>query len=150
MKRFCSAMSRRQWSLVFFTVVLALSPGLCGSSLAGEAVPPSILTSFENFSKGWMSRLEQVNQQNSRDLKPAPAANGRLVGRYVCYGPDCVREVRGTDSKATPYVGIIRYAQKVMEKEGETPQKMKDHPGVPTSEIQVTEIFRYTGGRWVY
>lgn len=97
-----------------------------------------------------MSRLAQVNRENSRDLKPEPAANGRLVGRYVSYGPDSAREVRRTDSKATPYVGIIRYAQKVMEKEGDTPQRLKDHPGVPTSEIQVTEIFRYTGGRWVY
>lgn len=150
MQGFCFARSGRYWGLFFLVVVLALLPGPCGSALAGEAVPPAVLTSFENFTKGWMAKLEQVSQQNSRELKPEPAANGRLVGRYVCYGPDCVREVRGTDSKTTPYVGIIRYAQKAMEKEGETPQKMKAHPGLPTGEIQVTEIFRYTSGRWVY
>lgn len=150
MKHFCFAMSGRQCGLVFFIAVLAALGGLCGPALAGEAVPGSILTSFEKFSKGWMSRLEQVNLDNSRDLKPESTTNGRLVGRYIYYGPDCAREVRGTDSKATPYVGIIRYAQKVMEKEGDTTQKMQDHLGVPTSEIQVTEIFRYTGGRWVY
>ena len=38
----------------------------------------------------------------------------------------------------------------VVEKEGDTLEKMRDHPCVPTNEIQVTEIFRYTGGRWVY
>jgi len=150
MKRISFAKLGRQWGLVFFAAVLALLPGLCGVSQAEETVPPSVLTSFESFSKGWMFKLEQVSQQNSRDLKPESTADGRLVGRYVCYGPECVREVRGTDSKITPYVGIIRYAQKVMEKEGETPQKMKAHSGVPTGEIQVTEIFRYTGGRWVY
>jgi len=146
----CFVRSGRQWGLSFFALMLTLLPGFCGSSLAGEVVPPAVLTSFEKFSQGWMSRLEQVSQQNSRELKPEPVANGRLVGRYICYGPDCVREVRGTDSKITPYVGIIRYAQKVMEKEGDSLQKIKDHPGASTSEIQVTEIFRYTGGRWVY
>ena len=148
MQSYCFVRSGKQWGLV--VVALALLPGLCGSALAGEAVPSAVLTSFEIFTQGWMSRLEQVSQQNSRELKPEPAANGRLVGRYICYGADCVREVRGTDSKVTPYVGIIRYAQKMMEKEGESLQKMKEHPGLSTSEIQVTEIFRYTGGRWVY
>jgi hypothetical protein len=132
-------------------VVLLLLISLCGTALAGEAVPPSIAASFESFSTGWMSRLAQVSQENSRTVKPeAPDAGGRTVGRYICYGPDCVREVRATGSRATPYVGILRYAQKAMEKEGETPQKMKEHPGVATGEIQVTEVFRYSAGRWVY
>jgi hypothetical protein len=141
---------KQQRSLVLFAAVLLFSPLVCGPALAGEVVPSAILTSFENFSKGWMARLEKVNQENSRDVKSEAVADGRMVGRYICYGPDCMREVRGTESKATPYVGIIRYAQKVMEKEGDTPKKMKEDPGVQTSEIQVTEIFRYTGGRWVY
>lgn len=151
MKWFCFVMPGRQHlGPALFFAALLLSPALCGPALAGEDVPPAILASFESFSTGWMARLEQVNQRNSRTLKPESAANGRVVGRYVCYGPDCMREVRGTESKATPYVGIIRYAQKMVEKEGDTPQKMREHPGVSTSEIQVTEIFRYTGGRWVY
>jgi hypothetical protein len=151
MKSFSFVMrGKQQRSLGLFFAVLLLSPFLCGSALAGESVPTAILTSFESFSKGWMARLEKVNQQNSREAKSESAADGRMVGRYICYGPDCMREVRVTESKATPYVGIIRYAQKVMEKEGDTPQKMKADPGVQTSEIQVTEIFRYTGGRWVY
>lgn len=151
MKHFCFVIpGRKQLGLVLFSAVLLLSPILWDSALAGEDVPPAILTSFENFGKNWMARLEQVNQQNTRTLKSTSTADGRVVGRYVCYGPDSLREVRGTDSKLTPYVGIIRYSQKTMEKEGDTQQKMREHPGVQTSEIQVTEIFRYTGGRWVY
>jgi hypothetical protein len=143
-------LGRRRLGLALFFTALLWSPILSGRTLAGEEVPPAILSSFESFSKSWMARLEQVSRQNSRALKPEPAADGRVIGRYICYGVDCMREVRGTDSKATPYVGIIRYPQTVMEKEGDTPQKMRAHPGVPTSEIQVTEIFRYTNGRWVY
>lgn len=141
---------RQQLGLTLFFAVLLLSSSLCGSALAGEDIPSAILSSFEIFSRGWMAKLDQVNQQNSRALKSESADNGRVVGRYICYGPDCIKEVRGTDSKATPYVGIIRYAQKIVKKEGDTPQKMREHPGVPISEIQVMEIFRYTGGRWVY
>lgn len=149
MKHFCPSKRPPLWLLFVFAVLL-LPPFVHSPALAGEVVPPAILTSFEGFSKNWMARLEQVNQQNLQGVKPEAAANDRVVGRYICYGPDCIREVRNTDSKATPYVGIIRYPQKVMEKEGDTLQQMKEHPGTQASEIQVTEIFRYTKGRWVY
>ena len=152
MKQFSCAKPGKQllgWGLFFAT--LLCSPVSGGQARAGGAeVPPAILASFEHFSKGWMARLDQVSQQNSRTLKPETAANGRVVGHYICYGPDCSREVRSTGSKATPYVGILRYPQKTMQQEGDTSQQMRQDPGVPTSEIQVTEIFRYTKGRWVY
>lgn len=141
---------QRVGQIIFFTLLLLFSPVISGSAQAGEVVPPAILASFESFSKTWMAKLEQVNQQNSRDMKPEPTSNGGLVGRYLCYGPDCLREVRGTSSKATPYVGIIRYPQKMMEKKGETIQQIKEQTGVATNETPVTEIFRYTGGRWIY
>jgi hypothetical protein len=149
MKHF-SLPGRQPLWLIFVFAALLLPLFVHSPALAGEVVPPAIQTSFEGFSKNWMARLEQINQQNLQGVKPEAAANNRVVGRYICYGPDCIREVRGTDSKATPYVGILRYPQKVMEKEGDTLQKMKEHPGTQASEIQVTEIFRYTKGRWVY
>lgn len=149
MRRF-RILGPRPLGLMFTLTLLLLTPLLASSALAGDLVPPAILTSFEGFSKDWMTRLEQVNQQNLQSVKPEPTANHRVVGRYICYGPECIREVRRTDSKATPYVGILRYPQKEMEKEGDTAQNMKEHPGILASEIQVTEIFRYTGDRWVY
>ena len=149
MKRFCFPMSGRPQGPLSVALLLLLAL-LFSGPVQAEDVPAPVLTSFESFSKDWMARLEQVNQQNSRVPKTEPGSNGRVVGRYVHYGPDYNREVRGTDSRATPYVGILRYAQKMMEKEGETPQKMREHPGIATGEISVMEIFRYTGGRWVY
>ena len=150
MQQPCSAASTTLRRLILATVLLLLAAAFFQPALAEDTVPAGVATSFDKFTRSWMSRLEQVNQQNSRALKPEPAEGGRVRGRYTSYGPDYVREIRPTGSKATPYVGIIRYPQKVVEKEGETLQKMKEHQGVPTSEIQVTEIFRYTGGRWVY
>ncbi len=140
------------------SLVLLLSAGLllltllCGAfgAQAGEEPPPEILASFATFSKGWMARLDEVSLQNSRSAKAEKGNNGRVFGRYLCYGPECRQEVRATGSKATPYVGILRYVQREMEKEGDSPQQMRARPGVATGETQVTEIFRYTGGRWVY
>lgn len=149
MKLFCTP-GRHPLGLLFVFAALLLPPFFPSPASAGKTVPPAILASFDGFSKSWMARLERVNQQNRQSLKPEPAANDRVIGRYIYYGPECIQEVRSTDSKATPYVGIIRYPQKVMEKEGETLKKMKAHPGTLASESQVTEIFRYTGGRWVY
>ncbi|MGV1100390.1 hypothetical protein ACUUL3_13405 [Thiovibrio sp. JS02] len=154
MKGFCDLLPERRVLLpLLFFAFLLLAPLFCAS--AGRAAeekspPPDIMASFEAFSKSWMSRLDQVSRRNSLIAKPEAVASGRLRGRYLCYGPDCEREVRGTGSKATPYVGIIRYVQREMEKEGKTLQEMREHPGVATGETKVTEIFRYTGGRWVY
>lgn len=130
-------------------LLLALC-ALTKPAFAGDGVPQPVLNSFEKFGNTWMARLDQVNRDNSLALKPENAGTGLVVGRYICYGPDCVKEVRVTGSAATPYVGILRYPQKTMEKTGENAQKMKAAPGVATNEIQVMEIFRYTGGRWVY
>jgi len=135
--------------LVFLAVSLILMPQP-SLALAEDPVPVKVRASFEKFSKVWMARLEQVNRDNNLAVKPETVAPGRVVGRYLRYGPDCTREVRATGSKTTPFVGILRYSQRTMEKEGETIPKMKDNPASASGEIQVMEIFRYTGGRWVY
>ena len=73
-----------------------------------------------------------------------------FVGRYVCYGPECEFSIKETGSAETPFVGLLHYSEKHFLKKGETRQKTFQHPGVLTKKIRVTEIFRFTRGKWVY
>lgn len=143
-------MTPLQKCALFLLAPLLLSLAPASLCLGGESVPSAILESFQQFSQGWMARLEQVSQQNSRTVKPEVAADGRVIGRYICYGPDCATEVRSTNSTVTPFVGIIRYPQKTMVKEGSSAQRLHEEQGIVAHAVNVTEIFRYTGGRWVY
>lgn len=107
--------------------------------------------SFEQFAKTWMAKLENINKINSKtvSLKPS-AADGVYSGKYVCYGPECQTSIKKTDSAETPYIGLIRYSEKQILKKGTSKQDAMSDPGTAIEETPVTEIFRFSKGRWVY
>ena len=134
--------------LVLLSVVLALTlSGPCtavadpGSSAAQK--------SFEQFVNVWMSKLDRIGKMNILGIDVMPRDQG-FVGRYVCYGPECEFSIKETGSPETPFVGILRYSEKHFLKKGETRQKTFQSPGMLTKKIRVTEIFRFTRGKWVY
>ncbi|UKL12989.1 hypothetical protein [Dissulfurimicrobium hydrothermale] len=110
-----------------------------------------IRQSFERFAKAWMAKLEAISRENSKKIRLEPLErDGVYVGRYVCYGPECNISIKRTGSKETPYVGMIYYSEKQVLKKGPTRQDALNDPGTPIEEVPVTEIFRYTKGKWVY
>ncbi len=104
---------------------------------------------FETFAKDWMARLESINGQNLKNIKLANDPNG-YSGRYICYGPECDLEVKPTASKEAPFIGILRYKERHMEKRGLTFSEATEAPSIVAVEVPVTEIFRYSKGKWVY
>ena len=130
------------------SVVLALT--LSGPSTAtADPWKPSAQKSFEQFVNVWMSKLDRIGRMNILGIDIIPRDQG-FVGRYVCYGPECEFSIKETGSPETPFVGILRYSEKHFLKKGETRQKTFQSPGMLTKKIRVTEIFRFTRGKWVY
>ena len=134
--------------LVLLSVVLALTlSGPCtavadpGSSAAQK--------SFEQFVNVWMSKLDRIGKMNILGIDIMPHDQG-FVGRYVCYGPECEFSIKETGSPETPFVGVLHYSEKHFLKKGETRQKTIQSPGMLNEKIRVTEIFRFTRGKWVY
>ena len=116
-----------------------------------EIAAADIELSFEKFAKTWMNKLENINKTNSKtvgiNLSPS---DGVYSGRYVCYGPECQTSIKKTDSPETPYVGLIRYSEKQILKKGPSRQDALNDPGTAVEETSVTEIFRFSKGRWIY
>ena len=134
--------------LILLSAVLALT--VSGPSTAvADPGKPAAQKSFEQFVNVWMSKLDRIGKMNIRGLDIVPGGQG-FVGRYVCYGPECEFSIKETGSPLTPFVGLLRYSEKHFLKKGETRQKTFQGPGMLTKKIRVTEIFRFTRGKWVY
>ena len=134
--------------LILLSVVLALIVSGPSTSVADPG-KPAAQKSFEQFVNVWMSKLDRIGKMNIRGLDIIPYDQG-FVGRYVCYGPECKFAIKETESHETPFVGLLHYSEKHFLKKGRTRLKTFQSPGILTKKIPVTEIFRFTHGKWVY
>ncbi len=135
-----------------YSILLSAVLALIVSGPVTAVADPGILSvqeSFEKFVNVWMSRLDSIGKMNILGIDIMPRDQG-FVGRYICYGPECEFSIKETGSPETPFVGILHYPEKHFLKKGETRQKAFQSPGMLTKKIPVTEIFRFTRGRWVY
>ena len=97
-----------------------------------EASDPKVETSFQAFSKEWISKLRS-------------AAAGRPAGERLRILASFETELRPTGSEKAPWVGILRYCQQRLSCSGAAEASCS-----PASSSIVTELFRYQGGQWVY
>ena len=140
-------MRNRHYSILL-SAVLALAVSGPVTAVADPGII-SVQESFEKFVNAWMAKLDRIGKMNIRALDIVPGGQG-FVGRYVCYGPECEFSIKETGSPLTPFVGLLHYSEKHFLKKGETRQKTIQNPGMLTEKILVTEIFRFTHGKWVY
>lgn len=134
--------------IMILSAVMALAvPG--PSAAAEDTVNTAVQKSFEQFVSVWMSRLDSIGKMNILGIDIVPRDQG-FAGQYVCYGPECEFSIKETGSHETPFVGILHYSEKHFLKKGETRQKAFQSAGMLTEKIRVTEIFRFTRGKWVY
>ncbi|MCS6925224.1 MAG: hypothetical protein NZ578_04900, partial [Candidatus Binatia bacterium] len=73
-----------------------------------------------------------------------------VLAEYVGYLPHRYITVKKTSSKDTPFVGILTYYQQVMRSVGKTREEALKGPFQQAGTSQVSEIFRYTKGKWHY
>lgn len=116
-----------------------------------ELLEADVEQSFERFAKSWMAKLEGINKLNSKNVGiKMSQPDGLYMGKYICYGPECKTSIKKTDSAETPYIGLIHYSEKQILKKGVNMQDALNDPGTTIEETPVTEIFRFSRGRWIY
>jgi hypothetical protein len=91
-------------------------------------------SSFHDFAEAWMRKMAAAEAHSKKQ------ASG---GAYRGYDDDFKVELKPTGSSAAPYVGLLRYREHQCAAGSGSGCKV-------TSTTQVTEIFRFQGGRWVY
>jgi hypothetical protein len=113
-----------------------------------ELVEGEDVREFRAFCDSWMQKLGERNTYNVAHITWEKSGDGGVVGEYISYGTDrtCIaREEPGKDP-----IGKITYREIKYRRQGA--QQAAAMAAVPTivEQTDVTEIFRYAKGRWLY
>jgi hypothetical protein len=95
-----------------------------------------------------MQKLRERETFNVAHIKWEPATDGGVVGEYTSYGTD--RTCIARDEPGKDPIGKITYREIRYRKQGA--QQAAAQAATPTivEQTDVTEIFRYAKGRWLY
>jgi len=137
----------------------AAKPARTGASKPAKteaAVPPlvdlteeAVQTSFDAFTIEWMKKLSDTEEFHRTQAVVSQSPEG-FAAEYVGYLPHRYIIIKKTDSKDTPFVGILTYYEKTMRCVGKTKEEALKGPFEASDSQQVSEIFRFTKGKWVY
>jgi hypothetical protein len=106
--------------------------------------------SFDAFTLEWMNKLQRTEEfQRTQRIKLVESQDG-VLAEYTGYLPHRYIIVKKTSSKDTPFVGILTYYQQTLRCMGKTREEALKGPFQQTGTSQVSEIFRYTKGKWHY
>jgi len=100
------------------------------------------------FCVKWMGFLETRERDNRKGIKWENKPNG-VAGHYVGYSKEYDCELKPRSSNGTP-VATIEYKEFVYEKTGPSRGDAEQAEPAVIDAIEVTEIFRYAKGQWVY
>ena len=105
---------------------------------------------FDTFTREWMKKLIKTEDfQKKKKMRMTQTAEG-FVAEYTGYLPHRYTVVKPTESEATPFIGVLTYYKKKMRCVGQTKEAALKGPFEQAGTSQVSEIFRFTKGKWVY
>ena len=115
-----------------------------------EVTEDTALAAFDTFTIEWMKKLSQTEEfQRTNKVKVTQSPEGFLA-EYIGYFPHRYITVKKTEAKDTPFVGILTYYEKTMRCTGKTKEEAVQGPFQSADSQQVSEIFRFTKGKWAY
>src|SRR5262249_40387239 len=135
----------------------AAAPGAAPSSKAVAEDPSTadskVLSDLDAFCIKWMGFLATREHDNRQAIKWEKGAAG-VVGKFVGYSTDYECKLKapheGAPKKGAVPVATITYREYIYQQEGASQTDAKDTTPRQTEATEVTEIFRYSGGKWVY
>ena len=117
------------------------------SAAAAKPDPQLVETQFKAFCEEWMGKLAARERDNVTNIQWETRADG-VIGGYTAYSTEhtCVMK----DGTGDVPVGKITYREYRYEKRGTSIPEAKASPPHPVETTEVTEIFRYSEGKWIY
>ncbi len=102
--------------------------------------------SFDTFTIDWMRKLTRVDRHKEKVTE----TDGSFSAEYLKYLPARYTVVKKTKSEETPFIGILTYYRRTFRSTGMTKEEALEGPFEELTTKQVSEIFPYTKGKWVY
>lgn len=132
--------------------VLAALLLLSFSSHALAVDDAEVEKAFVKFQHDWIAKLNKYGTYGKSHLqvKEDEAHKGSYVASYLMLTEPFEYRIKKTGQKASPYVGVIRYKKMTYASKGNTPEEASGGTFKCVHESIVTEIFRYSGDKWVY
>lgn len=119
------------------------------SGIAAAASDQQIELSFREFAGEYMRNLRQENCRSDKDSQLQAYDQGVFI-RTVAYEGQWAIQLKKTDSRLTPYIGLLNYLETHLVKYGPEAETLALNPEIVVTEIPVTEIFRFSEGSWQY
>jgi hypothetical protein len=119
-----------------------------GKAAAGGASDEQIADQLKTFCVKWMGFLETRERDNRKGVKWEKQPSG-VSGHYVGYSKEYDCTLKDRSSNGTPVATIV-YKEFVYEKAGASQGEAEQAEAKQVDATEVTEIFRYTKGEWVY
>jgi hypothetical protein len=143
-------MKRIGASVTFSRILAAATMGLTLAAAPAQADGPGAIApadvsakaAFTKFAQSWMNKVQRAAAEQKPTV--SPGASNTLV-TYRDYTDEFTVELRPTGHAKAPYVGILRYNEQIF-----SCRNIATDDCSLSSQIPVTEIFRYQEGRWVY
>jgi hypothetical protein len=108
-----------------------------------------VATKFEVFCADWMKKLEARERDNRAAIQWKVGPDG-VQGEYVGYSHEHRCQLKPALGPGSTPIGKIVYTELVYRQAGKsTAEAMKVEPQAVDA-TEVTEIFRYSNGKWVY
>jgi len=147
---------RVRLGLIVLTVLLAGGTAAPAQQKKGKAKkaatspardPQLVETQFKAFCEEWMGKLAARERDNVNNIQWETRADG-VIGAYTAYSTEhtCVTK----DGTGDVPVGKITYREYRYEKRGSSIPEAKASAANPVETTEVTEIFRYNAGKWIY
>jgi hypothetical protein len=114
-----------------------------------DAKTQKVLDQLDLFCKKWMHFLE-VREHDNRKAIQWTAGPGGVSGKFVGYSPDYDCQLRDKASPDAVPVATITYREFVYQQEGDSKDSAAETAPRVMEVTEVTEIFRYSQGKWVY
>ena len=143
-----TALSRLFRCLTATAILLGVPASALAEPAAAAIAPPSAddraKTSFQDFADTWMEKVMATAEKHRQNPTIRPGTEQPMV-TWRGYGEEYNVELQPTGNANSPYVGVLRYVEKIYSC---TDSAAEDC--TVASAIPVTEIFRFQNGRWVY
>jgi hypothetical protein len=104
---------------------------------------------FVAFCQEWMGKLAVRERDNKKQIKWKTAAGGSQ-GEYVGYSQEHTCQVKEQTEPTSVPIGTITYRELRYQKNGPTEAEAANSEPRVVEIVEVIEIFRFTGGKWVY